>query len=70
MIDEIVVVELLEISEQGHSLEHKAVSSTLPFNILLSALKNRQKETGHTYALADDSFQDFVTREKYYAKLN
>jgi len=70
MIDEIVVVELLEISEQGHSLEHKAVSCTLPFNILVSALKHRQKETGHTYALADDSFKDFVTREKYYAKFN
>lgn len=70
MTDDIVVIELLEISEQGKCVEHKAVSSTLPFNILVSALKYRQKETGNTYALANDSFQEFVIREKYYAKLN
>lgn len=70
MTDEIVVVELLEISEQGHSLEHKAVSSILPFNILVSALKKRQVKTGNKYALSDDSFQEFIIREKYYAKMN
>lgn len=70
MTDEIVVVELLEISEQGHSLEHKAVSSTLPFNILVSALKHKQIKTGNTYALSNDSLQEFVTREKHYAKMN
>lgn len=72
MIDQFneVTVETLEVSQEQHRIAHWVIPATLPFNIFVQMVSDKEKSKNIDIAIEGSAVNDFVIREKKYMHLN